>query len=615
MSFAPDLSARQDQLRDAALAQDWARRLREGGTAFKAGFLPLEQVFLATGDRLQQLHRRVRGLSGAAEGAAARLSAAEFAEMVRGFSGVASHIAGLHGSGSGLARTLEGIVQTTDTMLSVLSALSRTMFHVKVLAVNGKIEASQLDATGIDFTVFTTSILHLAQSGEQTIAAVGRELAVLRAAAVQAHGLQAQFESRGLTELEAVGSRLAKAVHDLQDRQQRASQAVHDLPHRLESLFAQVGKVVSALQVFDITRQRLEHVEQALVLAADMVEQEAGTAMDLRQLRIFVNGIADLQSSQLGHAEQHYGGEIREVGRSLDAMAGGVPAIEALCDQAFGGGAGGGSGGGAGSGGLSLLAVEAEIKKAAAIFVEYTGSRHQAEDSMSRVVAAAGQAGELMKSLNSVNAEMRLMGLNASIKCGNLGERGRALNVIAQELQSYAGHTRQQVELGADCLVRITQAAHDIGSAGTAGREDRVAALQSELDRAEGRLRAIGADLAAQLQTIAGQAAEVVALTRESAKGFARADCGDAMRRTVGALKSLAAESHPGLSGPELEAARREVLAFSQAHYTMAAERSIHGAAVGGEALINLLTGQDVAADAASAGAADAEPDISGLLF
>ncbi|CAK0771602.1 putative Chemotaxis protein [uncultured Gammaproteobacteria bacterium] len=591
---------------DRVRAAAWGRRLRDAGKGFKTPFLPLEQVFLSTGERLRELHGKVSMLSGSAEAAGQRLASPEFADMVQGFAAAADHINGLRESRGELSQSLGGIVSTTDSMLTVLEALTRIMFHIQVLGINAKIEASQLTNTGLDFSVFTSEIFRLSRSGVETISAVRDQLTGLRKAAATAQSLQVTFETKGLPELNAVSGRLADAIGNMHEQQKRAGHWVREIPTRLKVLFGHVGQMVSALQVFDITRQRFEHVNQALDLAAEMIERDNVSDMDDRQLKVFVNGIADLQSQQLVHAADHYRVAIVDVGRSLSAMAHGVPAVGALCEQTFGSG-----------GGLSLLEIERDLEKASALFAEFAGIRQQAETGLGQVAATAARAGELMRSLNSVNADMRLMGLNASIKCGNLGERGRALNVIAQELQSYAELTRGHVETVATSLSRITEAVRAISrvEGGAGDTKGDVTELKADLDRAVMRLRDTGTDLASLLGGIGPLGAEVVELTRVTAEGFSQAEGHGLIDRSVTQLKEVSAESNPGLAGAELEHARRDVLAFSEAHYTMASERHIHGAAVKSRNIVGLLSGTDEPVDAAVSGGGDGEPDISALLF
>ena len=123
----------------------WAARLRVVAGRFATFFPSLEAVFLTTGDRLRDLHGKVAALSAQAEAAGALLASAVFEEMLSGLTEAAEHVGGLRHRRDGTGTALDGMVATTDVMLKALTALSRVMFDVRVLAINAKIEAARAE--------------------------------------------------------------------------------------------------------------------------------------------------------------------------------------------------------------------------------------------------------------------------------------------------------------------------------------------------------------------------------------------------------------------------------------------------------------------------------------
>ncbi len=570
-------------------------------------FLPLEAVFLSTGTRLRDLYRTVSELAEGVEFAGTLFSSSDMNEMLIEMAEAVRNIDAMRRQRGGLAATLGQLIQGTDSIIGSLTALHRIMNQAQVLAINAKIEASQLVRTGTDFTVFTRDIARLAKTGQETIGQVRQELSGLRAAAVQAQALQYEFETKQLPELDAVSERLAVSIEALHASRTRAEQGAREIPERLRALFGRITRVVSVMQVYDTTRQRLEHVEQALALAADMIDAEGASGMDVQQQRVFVNGIADLQSLQLAHGSDHYHEAVSDVGRSVADMSQGVTAVAARCREAFGGGEAG-----------SLLDIDSNLEKASTVFGKFIATRQQAAGALDRVVDGAARASELMRSLNSISGDMRLMGLNAAIKCGNMGSVGRALSVIAQELQAYATLTREYVQEVAGSLGRISGSAHEIvGSGGDQGGHIDADALKRQLDSVVARLKMTGRGLSQVMDSIAEHGVSVVAQTEALDEGFSgKAECRQAMAEGVRELKALAADSDPGLKGAALEDARREVLAFTESHYTMASERSTHGAVIDGRHAVGLLTGADVSDFATGGVGGDAaEPVIDDLLF
>lgn len=582
---------------DTVAARRWAERLKAAGARLCETFTPLETVFLATGDRLRGLHREVAALSSKADAAGALLSSREFESMLDGL-GVAARSTDHLRRNSDQSAALARMVGDSDTMLKGLAALSRVMFHVQVLAINAKVEASQMTAAGVDFSVFTLEIARLARSGIDTIEQVRTEVTALRDTAGRAHALQSNFEHNALPQLDAVAGRLSRSIEAMRAQQARASRGVHEIPPRLGTLFSHIADLVSDLQIYDMTRQRLEHVERALVLAADMLERDDVSDFDDSQVRIFVNGISDLQANQLRHAGEGYHAATADVARALGAMAEGVSALGTLCERTFGS-----------DGGLSLLEIDRDIETAGAVFADFAHVRQQADSALHQVVTAAGRATGLVQSLNSVSGDMRLMGLNASIKCGNMGSMGRALNVIAQELQAYATLTRDHVSAVATSLDRVVTQTRDIGRAEEAAAGGAIGTLEATLAAASSNLKLTGQQVADLLGEIGHLGTNVVEQTRVAASGFVgKAEFDRPVEAGVRALTTLTRDSDPGLTGTALEEARREVLAFTEAHYTMASERAVHGSAVtGGGSILDVLKG--------GTEAEGGETNIDDLLF
>lgn len=590
---------------DRGQARTWAERLRQAGTSFNAPFVGLEQTFLSFGDRLRELHRKVMVVSQDAETAGDFLASAEFNDMLGALAESTDAVDNLRQARTNASQPLADIAASTGTMLGALDALSRIMSQVQVLAINAKIESSQLVQTGVDFTIFTNEITRLAGCGSDAIDGVRRELSHLRRSALEAHSVQCGFEQKGMVELETLNKRLGASMASLWERQSMAADGVREMLPLLQSLSGHVGRVVADLQIFDMTRQRLEHVEQALDIAADMIAADDASGMDETQLRVFANGIAELQAIQLVQAAEAYDQAISDVGDGMKALAKGVPVIASISFQAFGGGRN-----------LSVAEVKGDLENAIALFAEFAATHAQAQRALTQAAETARRAGGMIRSLNSVNADMRLMGLNASIKCGNMGSRARTLQVVANELQAYSGQTRAHVEKVADDLARSVKAADQIAACDDAVRAGDIQTLNDALRQAVARLGDAGTRLTELLGGISGNAAAVVELGSAAAQDFAgQIRCAALIAPSLNDLKALAAESAPDLSGNELEVARRDVLAFAEQHYTMASERVIHGGSVGGQKLAELLKGGMANVAASGTSARTSEPDISDLLF
>src|SRR6185437_6397072 len=119
-------------------------------------------------------------------------------------------------------------------------------------------------------------------------------------------------------------------------------------------------------------------------------------------------------------------------------------------------------------------------------------------------------------------ANMRLVGLNAAVKCAQLGPRGAALRVIAAQLRELTG------ELVPAARAAVTQLgeAVTIARAFTSGSTGRLAAevgqLEDEATAALGLLEAVDGRLGAALGTLDRDGAEAARLLAMASQGLGR---------------------------------------------------------------------------------------------
>jgi hypothetical protein len=177
-----------------------------------------------------------------------------------------------------------------------------------------------------------------------------------------------------------------------------------------------------------------------------------------------------------------------------------------------------------------------------------------------------------VQAVHSIEIDLRIMGLNATLKCSRLGTGGRALSVIAQTLRAYAGSTvADAAELMAG-LETIIAAARDLGAPadgddGAAALDDLMAALSA----AAGVLTNTGTDMANALMTLAGVMSDVTTRLGDSTQRLEQVNAiTSALRGVAGRLTDAAGDviSDDGLSDA--------VLAQLAERYTMARERETH---------------------------------------
>ena len=91
---------------------------------------------------------------------------------------------------------------------------------------------------------------------------------------------------------------------------------------------------------------------------------------------------------------------------------------------------------GTGKDGGFVAAIEADIRLTAPVFTELRAADGETDRRMAAVLDASGRLVAGLATLQSVEEDIRITGLNATFRCGRLGPVGRPLAAVAQELRA-----------------------------------------------------------------------------------------------------------------------------------------------------------------------------------
>lgn len=548
---------------------DWGGRMRGLEQEFHAVYGPAEEAFLAVGARLQEAHDKARNLASMANALAWRLNSPEVQDTLKGLDISVAMVASLRRHKEERDQALADVAASAADIRSLLSPLAQIISRIAILGINAKIEVEHIAAdTGTDFGVFTREIVRLASYGRTTLKQAGETLGRLSAAADAAIVLQQDFADRNIGRLSQVEGRLEASVAAMRAKERQAAAAMGELPKLLEAAYEHIGTLVTSLQIGDIARQRLEHVEQATASLARTLSGEEELPADGHSIELFAALVCDLETRQLDHLQRDVLAETDRIGRRLDALAGTIADINSGTLAVYGAGFDGGE--------SFLLAVDHDLEAVEGVVECYAEALQGAEDTVTQVSEAATALGSLMASIADIDAEINVIGLNASIKCGNLGTKGRALNVIASELRAAARQTQSLSAAVAERLQAVGEAADHLARDAESGKGD-LAQLKAALSESVSCLRQAGGETAWVLSQIQEQSAQVIQSVRDAVARFDVAERYTAVtERGRDMLDGLSQAVTPGLSAEELERGRGTLLRTLEERYTMASERDIH---------------------------------------
>lgn len=530
---------------------------RDLGTALG----PIERIFLGAGAHLGEavdaLHSVTEAFDLLADTVDSDGLQAATGAMVR----IPDALTAATVANSATSSALHRLDQLAGGLAPPLARLRKTIHEVQVLEVNARIEVGQVARGDIDFSVFTRDIGRLVALAVGELDRLAAELSTLVQATVAARASQDAVDCQQGTALAEVARRLRASAATMAQRRQDAVEAARATRDGARDNAKRVAQAITALQIGDIARQRIEHVDDALATVAAEASGER------------LGPVCRLQALQLGQTHHELSREIAHACASITALTDEAAATRRQGSERFGSATGGGS---------FLHQLAADLTVALDLVGGYRDAGQVLRARLEPVAATVADMVARIEAVHSIEADMRIMGLNATLKCGRLGGSGRALGIIAQELRSHAGHTADdaaKVMAGLKEISAVAQSLRHGGANTTPNGEDDVAAILREV---VARFTHGGETLDAALALLAHQGESALAHLIQAREALA--SDGDLMTLLAATADDLGrlADAH---GSPDDHAAWTDDLAD---RYTMASEREVHarfnGSATGPDA-------------------------------
>ncbi|HVJ42469.1 MAG TPA: hypothetical protein VM639_13280 [Dongiaceae bacterium] len=589
-----------------------SRILDDVSGLLRAASRAIEDTFVGIGNRLESAIEILDRLSQTFDNLQRDLSSEDLAVATQSMGQVAKRIAALAIHDDGVPEALQDITAKTVAVGQRLNEMHKAVKAVDVLAVNAKIAAAHISSAGEEFISFADEIAAALKVAEGNLTDFGSELGQVIATLRDASRSQAALRQRQADAATTVPRALQLSVTTIGDRNAEACKAATVIQEKTGEVARQVGIAVTALQIGDSTRQRIEHVEYAIGLfqralggtsKSGQPAPQSGftipTHLETTEREAIAAIGAELQVEQLADTAGELDSQLQRILAVLTALTGDAHEMAALARRAYGA-----SGI---DGGTFLDDLGDKVGQANELLQALTTAQHEANGVVQSVMTAAGSLTGHMKSIQSLESDIRLMGLNTTLKCSRLGNEGRSLTVIAQELRSCSNITASEAEAIMELLDAVTVAGTQLSARETGAQSAETQAILDIMRNSIDRLHSVGGSLTGALATLSGDTERVVTLLDETlASVTAHQTISDTLRRCATALAAIARPMAPE------DDRLKDVLADLQAtlfkSYTMVQERKIHARVLGSE-------DDSILAAPMAAPAATSDADLEDMLF
>lgn len=529
----------------------------------------IERAFLDMGQELLGSVALLGELSAAHEGMPGELESEEFNAAATTLASIRDEVLRMDEAHTGEDGRLERLAVMARTVSAPLHDLRKAVRTIRLVAVNARIAAAAIAGAQGELGAFTTDMMDLGQRVADTVTIFAEAYERFASALAKARSANAAFSSRHAGTMAKISLRLAEHLGHVDAHRERARTKARVQSALTTHIRSRIGQAVSALQIGDITRQRVEHVEEALAMLADY--REGVPAGDNPERDNTIAALCKLAVAQLDDASSEFEHKIVDLSQALDQLAldaenmveaGTREATAALSD-----------------GDTALGAITGDLDRIRTLFSNFARTRESIEEIAGEVARSVAEMVDHLGAIERIEHSIRLLSLNTALQCGRIGDEGRALRVIAHDLRDIATGTVTASSAILAALDGAAELARALVQGNTSDLGRRTVGLEAEAGTAIELLGAVSARLRDHAGTVAAVGPRV-ARRLQAAAGSAgeRRDFSVSWRSVRPDILAL---STSGADDLALSMVDKELLARLRARYTMDAERQIYDALLG----------------------------------
>ncbi len=453
-----------------------------------------ENEFLTIGARLQDFHARSAQIGGASTTVTDQVGGIEIREAI----GELGEIIDRMGAFLSLVEretaqsslTLKNILQMIAGVDEPLAGFKKIMKVLHVLGTSTKIESARLGPLGEGFNSLADDVENLAvQINDKSVRIMGENVA-LSGKIRETLTRMSDLETARREDVYLVLDRTRSSLKMISDLHRKCAEVAAAVAASSGEVSRNISEVVTALQIHDITRQQLEHVQEALIDLDSRLEpgQSASAGMGIPypstvELAGEVFGVCRLQSAQLVHARDGLTVAVTGIVLNLQGLADKGRAMarwtREMIDVADG------------AGGSFFIELERNLSPVVALLAESVAANRNLTQAVDSVAATVGEISLFVNDIETIGEEIKLIALNSQVKAARTGAEGAALGVLAEAIQRLSVDACVQTTAVTDTLRDITRATEALSGGEAADASTGELDVEALADRLKGLIESI----------------------------------------------------------------------------------------------------------------------------
>ncbi|MBB2698385.1 UNVERIFIED_ORG: hypothetical protein GGD58_002305 [Rhizobium pisi] len=531
---------------------------RDIGRTLESARSRVEERFLEGGTVLLSVMDVLNRLLNSLEGVTAALDNGEQSDTGADLRATVESLTALPLTEENRQQALVSLAQTGRDLRKYVSDMQETMRYLRTFAVTVKITGAGL----AEFAGFAQEILERIYSGTDEVNRFAAHLDSLDKEVKLAAAFGASVSKGYADTVPAVAAALRDDAAKIAEHRKHLGVVAREVGAIARGVQSKVASTLSALQIGDITRQRIEHVQATLSLLEEFFAGEEGAKLDAGARKRLQNVIHHLTAAQMSDMCVNFQRESENVVTTIASFDHDMREILKLRDQM--------SGASGESGSNFMRALESSVSAAHEIVRQVDTASRQADQVSQSTIGTAAKLSKAIANIRAVKTDIHYMALNTNLRCSRLGEEGRSINVVTAELRIFAGKLDESADAIVTGLPALEAAAGRVAPATDAG-----AGLGESLTSAVGNIRSAADMMEKELKVLAENGREVATkIGLLIGKLDFQRDLGEVFARCADVLDEAAGTEVADISDLAEAIAPLDRKIFK--HYTMVQERNIH---------------------------------------
>lgn len=524
-------------------------RLEGARSRIEQRFLDGGVVLLSVLDVLNRLVASLENLSGSLDDETAAATATRLSATV-------DQLTALPSVEETRQQRLANIAVTEKSLGGYIADMQETLRYLRTFATTAKITGAAIP----DFAGFAEEILERIRFGTSEVNALGAKIGALGTVIGTASTGGGEALERFRRSAPDIAGSLSRNAADLAGQRRHLSQLAAKVGASARQVQGKVATTLSAMQIGDITRQRIEHCQSAFgfledYLAAGTLDAEAGGRLAALVRHLVHDQLVEIARDFTRDCKTVVG-TIRSFGADID----GLMALYGDMDAADGR-----------SADRALRTLERDIAEARTVVRDIEQAADKANALGASTVETVHELLKGVRTVQLVRTDIHYMALNTNLRCSKLGEEGRAINVVTAELRMFSARLDETAEHILTALQSLEGDAGRLGAAGVATGGSLDAHLEDVLDH----LRRAGDRMEEDMTALRACGADVSAKAgRTIADLDFNAELGDVLADCSARAGDLVGQQLPDTTG--LEEALADLGGRIARTYTMVSEREVH---------------------------------------